>query len=164
MFYYSLALNQGMCLCCDGMPDEYLIWGLSFFAMVTVWPAPLIWRILFLALISIEFKFLVSVRMYHIQRIQQIKRLFSVVSTPVYLLPLSLLSRWSYLCSSSWSALVLSACLVPVKIWFCCSGYLYRINAFSCCIALLFYDCISRCYPLYRKLLLFSWCFLAFFN
>lgn len=25
MFYYSLALNQGMCLCCDGMPDEYLI-------------------------------------------------------------------------------------------------------------------------------------------
>ena len=27
--------------------------------------------------------------MYHIQRIQQIKRLFSVISTPVYLLPLS---------------------------------------------------------------------------
>lgn len=25
MFYYLLALNQGMCLCCDGMPDEYLI-------------------------------------------------------------------------------------------------------------------------------------------
>lgn len=104
MFYYSLALNQGMCLCCDGMPDEYLIWGLSFFAMVTVWPAPLIWRTLFLALISIEFKFLVSVKIYHIQRIQQIKRLFSVVSTPVYLLLLSppvqiILSVFFLICS-----------------------------------------------------------------
>ena len=38
MFYYSLALNQGMRLCCDGMPDAYLIpiSGISFFAMVTV--------------------------------------------------------------------------------------------------------------------------------
>ena len=38
MFYYSLALNQGMCLCCDGMPDAYLIpiSSISFFAMVTV--------------------------------------------------------------------------------------------------------------------------------
>ena len=43
----------------------------------------------FLTLINIEFNFLVSIKMYHIQRIQQIKRLFSVVSTPVYLLPLS---------------------------------------------------------------------------
>lgn len=45
--------------------------------------------LVFSALINIEFKFLISIKMYHIQRIQQIKRLFSVVSTPVYLLPLS---------------------------------------------------------------------------
>lgn len=93
--------------------------------------------------------------MYHIQRIQQIKRLFSVVSTPSTCCPSPLLSRWSYLYSSSWSALVLSSCLVPIKIWFCYSGCLDGINVFSCCIALLFYDRISWCYPLYKKLLLF---------
>lgn len=45
--------------------------------------------LVFSALINIEFKFLVSVKMYHIQRIQQITNPFQVISTPVYLLPLS---------------------------------------------------------------------------
>lgn len=38
MFYYSLALNQGMCLCCDVVSNEYLIpiSSISFFAIVTV--------------------------------------------------------------------------------------------------------------------------------
>ena len=152
-----------MCLCCDGVSDEYLIWGLSFFAMVTVWPAPLIWRILFLALISIEFKFLVSIKIHHIQRIQQITSPFQVVSTPVYLLPLSppvqmILSVFFlliYSCPLCWSRSGNILLLLRLS---------HGINAFICCIALLFYDCIFRYYPLYRKLLLFSWWFLAFFN
>lgn len=60
--------------------------------------------LVFSALINIEFKFLVSIKMYHIQRIQQIKRLFSVVSTPSTCYPSPLPSRWSCLYSSSWSS------------------------------------------------------------
>ena len=60
--------------------------------------------LVFLTFIRIEFKFLVSIRIYHIQRIQQITSPFQVISTPVYLLPLSppvqiILSVFFLICS-----------------------------------------------------------------